>query len=325
MPKVLILHTGGTLGMKGTPLEPGAYQSHLLERVPELGQLADVDTEIVCNLDSSDMTPAEWTKIAELVASRRDAYDGFVVVHGTDTMAYSASALAFALTGLDRPVVFTGAQRPLSALRSDARRNLTDAVEVATRDIPEVTICFDGMLLRGCRATKANARDYRAFDSPGTEPLARLGVDIHVGGNVRRSREKFACDARFDDRVAVLRTWPGMRPELVDACVDTGLRGLVLAAYGVGTAPTSVRPIAPAIARAVDAGVEVLVVTQSTGNVDLRMYKNSQPLADAGALEGGQMRSEAAVAKLAHALAISDDRDERAAYLRRDVAGERGD
>lgn len=308
--------------MTGTPLEPGAYASHIEARVPEIGQIAEIETQIICNLDSSDITPDEWSKLATLVGNEHDHYDGFVVIHGTDTMAYTASALAFALGGLRRPVVFTGAQRPLSALRSDARRNLIDAVEVATRDIPEVTICFDGMLLRGCRATKANARDYRGFDSPGTEPLARLGVDIDVTGGVRRPTAPFSFDARFDDRVGVLRTWPGMDPALIDAFVTAGLRGIVLAAYGVGTAPTHRRPIAPAVRRATDAGVDVLVVTQSTGTVDLEMYQNSLPLAEAGAIAGGRMRIEAAVAKLAHGLATRPDPATRAAYLREDVAGE---
>ena len=323
MATVLVLHTGGTLGMKGTPLEPGAYASHLEEQVPELSRIADLDTRIVCNLDSSDMTPHQWSELAQIVAEERARFDGFVVIHGTDTMAYSSSALSFALSGLDRPVVFTGAQRPLAALRSDARRNLADAVEVATKDIPEVTICFDGMLLRACRATKANARDYRAFDSPGTAPLARLGVDVQLSSGIRRPTTEFAPDARFDDRVGVLQTWPGIRPHLLDAYVEAGIRGVVLAAYGVGTVPTSVGPLAPAVRRAVDAGVDVLVVTQSTGDVDLRMYKNSIPLAEAGAIEGGRMRIEAAVAKLSHAMACFDDSDARRRYLLRDVAGER--
>ncbi len=308
--------------MTGTPLEPAVYATHLESRVPELGLIADVETKIVCNLDSSDMTQHEWQLLANIVAEERENYDGFVVIHGTDTMAYSASALAFALRGLDRPVVFTGAQRPLTALRSDARRNLADAVDVATRDVPEVSICFDGMLLRGCRATKSNSRDYRAFDSPGTEPLARLGVDIHLTNNVRRSTESFACDARFDNEVAVLRTWPGMNPILIDGFVDAGIRGIVLAAYGVGTTPTHGRPLAPAVARAVDAGVDVFVVTQSNGHIDLRMYQNSLPLAAAGAMAGGQIRIEAAVAKLSHALATRPDAAVRRAYLERDVVGE---
>ncbi len=310
--------------MKGTPLEPGSYASHLTETVPELSQLAEIDSRIVCNLDSSDVGPTQWTSLASEIARDRERYDGFVVVHGTDTMAYTASAMAFALQGLDRPVVFTGAQRPLAALRTDARRNLADAVEVSTRrEIPEVCICFDGLLLRGCRTTKSNAHDYRAFDSPGTEPLARLGVDIEIADHVRAPTIAFRCDARFDSNVVVLRAWPGITEAVMDHVMSApGLRGVVLAAYGTGTVPTSEQKIAEAVGRAVDRGITVLVTTQSAGNVDLGLYKNSIPLQEAGAVGGGRMRTEAAVAKLMHGLATVPDPNQLREYLAEDVAGE---
>ena len=320
---VLVLHTGGTLGMIGTPLEPGTYAQALAERVPELERIAHLETEIVCNLDSSDIGPAEWTAVAEAIARRRAAFDGFVVVHGTDTMAYTASALAFALRGLDRPVVLTGAQRPLAALRTDARRNLQDAVEVATWPVPEVGICFDGLLLRGCRAVKADARSYRAFDTPGLEPLARFGVDIELGRHIRHPRAPFACDARFDPRVAVVHVSPGLDARSVAALLDGGgLRGIVLAAYGVGTVPARDGRLAAVLREASQAGVEVLVVTQHGGLVSLGMYRNSQALAESGAIAGGKMRVEAAVPKLMHALAVHSDRAARRAYLEGDAAGE---
>ncbi len=322
--RVLVLHTGGTLGMLGTPLEPGVYAQALSERVPELDAIAELETEIVCNLDSSDVGPPEWTDVAAAIARRRTEFDGFVVVHGTDTMAYTAAALAFSLTGLDRPVVLTGAQRPLAALRTDARRNLQDAVEVATTDLPEVGICFDGLLLRGCRAVKSDARSYRAFDTPGLEPLARFGFDIEVGRHVRRPTRPFSCDNRFDPRVAVLHLTPGLDPDMVRRVVDGGhLRGLVFAAYGVGTIPTRERAFGDAIRATVDAGVDVLVVTQHGGIVDLGMYRNSQVLEAAGAIPGGKMRVEAAIPKLMHGLACFPDRVARRAYLEADVAGER--
>jgi L-asparaginase len=321
--KVLIVHTGGTLGMIGTPLEPGTYAQALTSQVPELSRIARLETEIVCNLDSSDVGPEQWAAIATTVARRREEFHGFVIVHGTDTMAFTAAALAFALRGLDRPVVLTGAQRPLAALRTDARRNLQDSVEVATIDVPEVGICFDGLLLRGCRAVKADARHYRAFDTPGLEPLARFGFDIEVGRHVRRPTEAFACDPRFDARVAVFPVTPGLDPRILDHLVDGGeLRGLVLAAYGVGTVPTRERAIAPVIRRAVDAGIDVVVVTQHGGIVDLGMYRNSKALADAGAIAGGKMRIEAAVPKLMHALARFPDRAARRTWLEGDAAGE---
>src|SRR5262245_51701498 len=247
--RVLLLHTGGTLGMQGSPLQPAAYSQRIGERVPELGEIAELDTRIVYNLDSSDIGPAEWSKLADAVAKGRDTADGIVIIHGTDTMAFTAAALAYALRGLDRPVVLTGAQRPLSAFRTDARRNLVDAVELATHDIPEVGICFDGLLYRGTRAVKADARSYHAFESPGVEPLARLGLDVHVGQHVQRPRTPFSCDPRFDPRVAVVYVTPGLDPAWLDALLSSpqAPRGIVLAAFGIGTVPTSVRPLAPIV------------------------------------------------------------------------------
>lgn len=323
--KVVILHMGGTLGMQGTPLHPGEYTQRLAEHVPEMLHLAELDIQILCNLDSSDVGPLEWERLAQAVAASRQDAAGFVVVHGTDSMAFTASALSFALTGLDRPVIFTGAQRPLVAHRTDARRNLVDAVELATCDIPEVGICFDGLLLRGCRAVKGDARSYHAFESPGCEPLARMGVDVDIAAHVRRPSVPFHCDGRFDSRVAVVYVTPGLEPGIVEAILESrsAPRGLVLAAFGVGTVPTRMRALAPVIRRAVEGGVEVLVVNQRAGRVDLGLYENSLALRDAGAIPGGETRTEAAVAKLMCALARFDDRAARRAWLLQDVAGER--
>jgi L-asparaginase len=326
MKRVLLLHTGGTLGMTGEPLEPNAYSQALTDAVPELNELAEIDTEIVFNLDSSDIGPEHWTTLTDKIAEHYDDYDGFVIVHGTDTMAYSASALAYSLAGLDKPVVLTGAQRPLAALRTDARRNLADAVELATCDIPEVGICFDGLLLRGCCSTKSNARDYRAFDSPGISPLARLGVDIDVADHVLHRHEPFAPDARFDNHVLAVHMTPGFNPRLFELMLEAEdhPHGIVLAAFGAGTVPTAKRSLAPTVEKAVGLGIEVLVITQAYGLVDLSLYQNSRKLAEVGAVSGGRMTVEAAVPKLMHALAIYDDAEARRAYLQRNVAGELG-
>ncbi|MFU8803899.1 MAG: asparaginase [Bradymonadaceae bacterium] len=323
-PKVLLLHTGGTLGMKGSPLEPDVFAMALDKSVPEISEIAEVTTQIMCSLDSSDVGPAHWSRLAETIAEKREEYQGFVIVHGTDTMAYTASALSFALRGLDRPVVLTGAQRPLAFHRSDARRNLIDAVEVATRPIPEVGICFDGLLLRGCRTTKSNAHDYRGFESLGCEPLARLGVDVAIGDHVRRPQEPFRCDPRFDDGVFVFTVTPGLRPSILETLVQSEeVRGVVLVAFGTGTVPGGGEPpLADVVARLVDRGVDVLVVTESFGEVNLGLYQNSRRLGEVGAISGGRMGMEAGLTKLMHALAIYNDREERHRFLIADVAGE---
>jgi len=328
MKRVLLLHTGGTLAMTGPPLLPDAYSSVLTEAVPELEKIARLDTRIVLNLDSSDLGPAHWTTLCDEITAHYADYDGFVIVHGTDTMAYTAGALAFALVGLDKPVILTGAQRPLASLRTDARRNLVDAVEMATRDIPEVAICFDGLLLRGCCSSKINARDYRAFDSPGIAALAKLGVDIDLGAHIRRPQQAFAPDARFDERVLAIHMTPGFRPRMFEMLLDLPHppRGVIVAGFGSGTVPREKGSLAPALKRATQMGIEVLVITQSHGTVDLDLYQNSRQLAEAGAISGGRMTLEAAVPKLMHALALFPDastqRDDRRAYLQRNIAGE---
>lgn len=323
MPDVLILHTGGTLGMSGDPPTPAAFETALTEAVPELEELADLETRIVYNLDSSDIGPTHWSRLSREIYEARHQFDGFVIVHGTDTMAYSASALSFSLLDLDRPVIFTGAQRPLSAHRTDARRNLVDAVELATKDIEGVGICFDGLLLRGVQTTKSNVRHYRAFDSPGVEPLAQLGVDVAIEEQPRGSTGECRFRPDFDDSVLTLRVVPGMKPELVTRLVDDQLRGLVLAAYGLGTVPTRGPDVAGAVEQLVEAGVDVLAVTQSAGPVDLSRYENSRALREAGAIAGGEMTIEAGVTKMMHALANVPDRDERRGYLLNNIAGER--
>lgn len=328
--RVLLIHTGGTLAMEGeTHLEPGHYASALVEQLPEYVGFAKVDSTILFNIDSSDIGPAQWTAIARKIADARPNYDGFIIIHGTDTMPYTASALAFAFEGLDKPVILTGAQRPLGALRNDARRNLADSIELATLPIPEVGICFDGVLLRGCRSGKINTRAYHAFDSPGCEPLAKLGVDITLGKHIRHPMVPFRCAANFNANVIVLHVTPGISSDVLmrliekhEARVDAALDGIVLLPFGVGTVPCQTCPIAPFVRRAVDSGIDVLVANASTGKIDLPLYENSQVLLDAGAIPGGEMRMEAALVKLMHACATYADRQERHEYLRWNVAGE---
>jgi L-asparaginase len=330
------LHTGGTLGMlpreSGDPARPAAlvperYLGEIVAQVPELSKLADVEARVICNLDSSDIDPGIWSRLAEAIAGAREGFDGVVVVHGTDTMAYTASALSFALQGLDRPVILTGSQRPLGEVRTDARRNLVDSVDLATRPVPEVGICFDGRLLRGNRTTKADAWSYTAFTSPGCPPLARLGIEVDIAAHVRRPSEPFRCDARFDRRVSVSFVTPGMDPSWLTTRGPGGALGIVLAAFGVGNVPLRPRSLVPAVREATSRGATVLVVTQAhAGIVDLARYEGGAALAEAGALSGGGMTLEAAVAKLMHALALHpDDAAARARYLCTDVAGERGE
>lgn len=326
MPKVLILHTGGTLGMRGEPLQPDAFSTALVDKVPQLEELADLEVRIVFNLDSSDMGPRQWEHLADQIHEARAEFDGFVIVHGTDTMAYTASALSFALLGLQRPIILTGAQRPLAAHRTDARRNLVDAVELATRGFSGVGICFDGLLLQGVKATKSNVHDYRAFASPGVEPWARMGVDVAIDESLIGQRKAYRFRPRFRPAVVSIQVTPGMPPGPVldHLRADQGVEGVVIGAYGLGTVPTEEADLATSTARLVERGVDVLVVTQSSGHIELEKYENSRALAKAGVIPGGSMTIEAGVTKLMHGLAHFPDRRERRAYLMADTAGERG-
>ena len=320
MSNVLVLHTGGTLGMTGSPLVSDAYASKLVDAVPQIKDLAEVEARVIANLDSSDLGPAQWTKIAKILGEERENFCGFVIVHGTDTMAYSASALSFALRGFGKPVVFTGAQRPLLKTRTDARRNLIDAVEVATLNIPEVAICFDGLLFRGCRATKESAVDYRAFSSPGTLPIARLGVEIRIE-NLRPQPSEYIFQPEFGRDVRTIVATPTIsKKEFLLASQDAP--GVVFVSFGLGTSPCTYGKVNEAIAQRVSEGCEVLVISQSFGKVNLDIYENSRLIREAGAIAGGRMGLESATAKLLHTLKNIDDREERKRFLQEDIAGE---
>lgn len=299
---ILMLHTGGTLMMrpgKGTALEPQAYTTDLLTELPVLGTIAEVDTRILFNFDSGDIQPHHWVELAEVIHGDLDVYDGVVVVHGTDAMAYTASALAFLLPGLDRPVVLTGAQRPIFEVRTDARTNLVDAFHIATLPVPEVGIAFANKFLRGCRATKQDAWGLDAFASPLCPPLVELGLGHHVAGHLLSPRASGGFDGRIDPAVACLRVFPGLTPRVLEYAIEAGAHGLVLEAYGTGNFPKLESSLIAAIESAVDRGVPVVVVSQCPrGVVDLGRYRGGVEAAEVGAISGGDMTTEAALTKL---------------------------
>ena len=301
--RLLLLHTGGTLMMQRATnagaLKPDVYTSDLLVELPILKNVAEIETRVLYNLDSSDIEPEHWVELASAVHDEMDHYDGFVVVHGTDTMAYTASALAFLLPGLDKPVVLTGAQRPLTAVRTDARTNLVDACEVATMKVPEVGIVFSSRLYRGCRATKLDAWSMSAFGSPGSPPLAELGLGIQLAPHVLAPRAHRPFDPRIDPRVLCVRMFPGLDPKLLLGALSAGVKGMVFEAFGAGNVPRLGRSLIGVIesARAID--VPVVIVSQCPrGAVDLNAYEGGAAAEAAGAISGGDMTSEAALTKL---------------------------
>lgn len=315
--KVLIVYTGGTIGMVRD--EHGALQPFAMDRiyeaVPALCQLPyHIDSIQLDNIvDSSNMSPRLWVDIADVIAREYDRYDGFVVLHGTDTMAYTASALSFMFQNLSKPVVLTGSQLPLGMIRSDGSDNIICALEIASQrhvTIPEVCIFFQSSLLRGNRSTKVSADNFNAFSSYNYPALAQVGIDFHFQPNffLPMPDKPLQVHRDFDRHIAVLKLFPGIMPEVVRAVVQApGLRGIVIETYGSGNAPTEawfLDCLRDAIAR----GIVLLDVTQcKSGAVKLGQYAAGYTLEQIGVIGGHDITIEAAVTKMMYLLACCGD------------------
>jgi L-asparaginase len=334
-PRVFVLYTGGTIGMSAGP--DGALMPldlrELAVHLPAISSLPIGLTlaTFVNPLDSSAMAVDDWVDIADAIVEHSPGHVGVVVLHGTDTMAYTASALSFVLDGIDVPIVVTGSQRPITATRSDGRENLVTALEMAAGHVrgdplvPEVTIFFADVLLRGNRAIKVHADSYHGFDSPNHAPLATAGVSIDFDtrairapgvGPIRRTGD-------LSPDVSALRLYPSLDEATLRAVLERpGLRGVILEAYGAGNGPSD-RWFLDAVHDAVVRGVTVVVVTQCrAGGVHDGLYATGAALLAAGAIAGGDMTFEAALTKLMALAARYDRPDEVARLMRHDLAGE---
>ncbi len=312
--RVYIAYTGGTIGMWPTPqgyaVAPGFLTARLAEW-PELatGGMPAFDVhEYDPLLPSSAMRPADWDRIARDIGEHYEAYDGFVVLHGTDTMAYTASALALRLQGLAKPVVLTGSQIPFYETRNDARNNLIAALLVAgMAELNEVCLCFGSKLLRGCRATKVDCSGLEAFDSPNCPPLGHVGVRIRLDPDriAPPGQQPFTLAPRLmEPAVAVLRLFPGMDAGLLQRMLLPPLQGLVLQVYGSGSGPDNYEAFLTALADATTRGVVIVAVSQCLrGSVGLSAYAANSILARAGVVSGRDMTTEAAFCKLDSLLA----------------------
>jgi L-asparaginase len=300
-PRVLLIHTGGTFGMG--PARAG-FVADLRERVPELGRVARIRAVTPFVIDSASAGPRHWLELASLLFRAMRRWDGFVITHGTDTLTYTAAALSFLLPGLRKPVVLTGAQRPLSAARTDARGNLLDAVEVAGSGIPEVAIVFGGLVLRGNRARKRSLSDYRAFESPNHPPLGEIGTSLVLRPErllkpVGRPRLR----SELDPRVRHWRLVPGMDGEDFRRVDPARVRGLVLEAFGAGNLPVGEGLVPEAVRELRGRGVVVVMAGGSEhGAADLALYEGGRAARAAGAISGGDLLPGAAVVKLMVAL-----------------------
>jgi L-asparaginase len=334
---ILIIYTGGTIGMVHDP-ETGSLVpidfKQITRHVPVLStsgfNIQSVSFDPV--KDSSNIDPAIWVKMADTIENNYEAFDGFVVLHGTDTMAYSASALSFMLENLAKPVIFTGSQLPIGLLRTDGRENLITSIEIAAAYengspvVPEVCIYFDNELTRGNRTTKFSAEHFDAFNSPNYPPLAEVGLHLRYNySNIRypSKSKKLKVHKSFDNNVAILKLFPGIKRNLVQAILNTtGLRGLIIETFGSGNAPTY-KWFIDDLKSFISRGGIIYNVTQCHGgSVEMGLYETSREMLAAGVVSGMDITSEASVTKLMHLLGRCSSAGEVIRCLGKPMAGE---
>lgn len=334
---ILIIYTGGTIGMKQNP-ETGALApfnfNQILDEVPELRKFGfNLDTYSFDPLvDSSDISPEFWIKLALMIEENYHKYNGFVILHGTDTMSFSASALSFMLENLDKPVVFTGSQLPIGMLRTDGKENLISAIEIAAASsngqplVPEVTIFFENQLFRGNRTTKHNAEHFNAFRSDNYPPLAQAGISIKYNFafiHYFTQKQELRVHPYINSNIAVLKLFPGILPTYVDAVLNTsGVKAVILETFGSGNA-LSQQWFLKRIKKAINNGIVLLNVTQChAGSVDMDKYDNGLLLKKAGVVSGKDITFEAAVVKLMFLLGKGYASDELKQQLEKSISGE---
>ncbi len=321
MSQILIIYTGGTIGMMSDPqtkvLKPINFDQ-IMDNVPELEKL---NCKIKIHsfdeiIDSSNMNPAIWSQMAGLIESNYDSVDGFVILHGSDTMAFTASALSFMLENLNKPVIFTGSQLPISAVRTDAKENLMTSIEIAKAKkndlarVPEVCIYFDYKLFRGNRSFKYNSSKFEAFRSPNYPILAESGVHLRFSQNdIRHPKEnsELIVHKNLVNEVGVLKLYPGISPKVVEAILKADVRGIVMETFGAGNTTTD-QWFIDMIKAAIDSGKVILDISQcKVGTVELGRYDTSRQLKEIGVANGYDMTYESAVTKMMFLLGQNRD------------------
>ncbi|MCL5798264.1 MAG: asparaginase [Patescibacteria group bacterium] len=305
MKKILILFCGGTLAMKRDNrgnLSPYYESKDLIKRVPHLSEIAAIDIENIVNIDSSNFQPEIWTEIAIKIADNISKYEGFIIIHGTDTMAYTASALSFALLNLGKPVVLTGGQKPMDDIGTDGINNLINAVLVINYGIPDIYIVFGTKILKGNRATKISESSLDAFDSVMRLPLGEIALEPKLFIKEKKTRsQKLKLKPKFEPDIVIFDLFPGFRPKYLDEIIESQCKGVILKSFGSGNIPDNFISL---IGRANQKDLPVVIISQCyKGLTQMQLYEVGQNALNVGAIPGRDMTLEAASTKLMWGLA----------------------
>ena len=305
-------------------LDPSKWSELLYKEIPELSEIAEINIEQLFFEDSSNISPGHWSRLINFISEVYEHYDGFVILHGTDTMAYTASALSFGLQNLNKPVILTGSQVPMSNIRSDARRNLVNAIEMATLSLNEVAICFNDFVYRGNRATKMSIGDFDAFASPNFPALAEIGLHIELKNQLQIDDKSLETYSSFDDSVYLLKIFPGLKPQMLNHINLSDIKFLVVEAFGSGNFPLSGSGnLLPFFEKCVNKGTSLVITSQAAYDaVELDKYESGKKAKEIGALSAGDMTTEATLTKIMYLLGNYSTEETISSLFQKNIAGE---
>ena len=337
IPNILLIYTGGTIGMV-KDYKTGALRTFnfdkLLKHIPEINHLKCTITSISLNkpIDSSNMNPTNWVIISEIIEDNYEKFDGFVVLHGSDTMSYTASAISFMFENLSKPIIFTGSQLPIGDLRTDAKENLITSIEIASAQengipiISEVCLYFEYKLYRANRTTKINAEHFEAFTSPNFPPLGESGVHLKFNKHLiskPNKRESLKVRKNLNNNIVILKIFPGITKTVIESILESkGLKGVILEAYGSGNAPTE-KWFVDLLKETINKGIHIVNVTQCIGgSVIMGQYETSIRLEEIGVISGNDITTESALAKLMYLLGENIPKDKFKTLFETQLRGE---